>query len=141
VATEPFLIISGFILVASLALSAGRFSIFRNDLQRSISLGVCLLSLLMIALSVDILTVGFRLRQASLQAADASLAAEWNGLLLGAILLLLVSSLAFFFAMGVFIWSLVPPRRPDPKDRRPPFITAFEGLETPQQSLIPAHHR
>ena len=86
------------------SLIVGRIPAFRKDFRRSVSVAVGAVSLLTILLSLNVLLAGLALHES---AAVDELALV-NGLLLAGFVLLLVSSLAFFFALGVLIWTLVP---------------------------------
>jgi hypothetical protein len=95
------------IAVAVLGLTTlfvARMPAFRQDFRRSISLSVGAVSLLTILLSLNVLLVGLALRDR----ASIDDLAMINGLLLAGFVLLLVSTLAFFFSLGTLIWTLVP---------------------------------
>lgn len=132
-------IIGAVLIVAVLALVMARFPLFQRDLRRSLSFGVAFVGLLIIVLSVHVLNTGLGLRSAAVAAAEAEMVSQWNGLILGALLLLMVSSLAFFFAMGVFMWSLVPTTTEPPRNRMP--VRSWGGLESAPQTLNALHDR
>jgi hypothetical protein len=130
-ATQQY-IVGALLLVALAASAAAKLPLFQKELRRSISLGLALIGLLTIVLSLQVLVTGLRLRAAALVSAQEAMVAQWNGLILGAIVLLLVSGLAFFFALGVFIWSLLPPAGPTPGARPRARLNPFDAFESPQ---------
>jgi hypothetical protein len=80
---------------------------FRADFRRSTAITVVVVALLTVLLSLNVLLVGAQVRDAT-AALVPDQAPALNGLLLAGMLLLLVSSLAFFLALGVLMWTLVP---------------------------------
>lgn len=69
-------------------------------------------SLLVVLVAVRLLLIGLESRSAALGLAALEAVPRWNGLILGSILLLLVGSLAFFFTLGLILWSSSRPGIP-----------------------------
>lgn len=119
------------IAVAVLGLTTlivARIPAFRKDFRRSVSIVVSAVSLLTILLSLNVLLAGMKLHESA--AVDE--VALVNGLLLAGFVLMLVSTLAFFFSLGVLIWTLVPTepsalrlRIPDPSAPPPQPIDPY----------------
>lgn len=107
------------VVLGLVTLAIARLPAFRRNFRRSISITVGAVSLLTILLSLNVMLTGLDLRGSA--AADDL--AMINGLLLAGFVLMLVSSLAFFFALGVLIWTLVPFER-DPRPMLPADPTA-----------------
>ena len=118
------------VVVGFATLIVARMPAFRADFRRSTSLTVAVVALLTILLSLNVLVVGVQVRDATAQVAPDQTSAL-NGLLLVGMLLLLVSSLAFFFALGVLLWTLVPDRGSSGE----PLTRAAPPQEAPEQRI------
>ena len=94
----------GVAVLGLFSLVIARMPRFREDFRRSVSVVLGAVALLTILLSLNVMLAGLRLRD-SAALDDVALI---NGLLLTGFVLLLVSSLAFFFSLGLLIWTLVP---------------------------------
>ena len=99
------------VVLGLLALVVARSPSFRKDFRRSISTAVAAVALLTVLLSLNVMLTA---RSLYASAANEQLAMI-NSLLLAGLVLMLVSTLAFFFSLGIFIWTLVPD--PGPSQR------------------------
>lgn len=102
-------------LVGLLALTVSRHPGIMRDSRRDLSVGVMVVSMFATVLALHVLFVALSLRQR-----EATSEAQANGLVLTAILILLLGSLAFLFSLGVLLWSFTPtptPRAPGPAVR------------------------
>lgn len=86
------------------ALIVARMPSFRKDFRRSVSIIVGAVSLLTILLSLNVMLTAVTLHAS----ATSDQLSMINSLLLAGLVLMLVSALAFFFSLGVLIWTLVP---------------------------------
>lgn len=97
------------VLVSGLAFFASRRPGFLRDHRRNLALTVALASFLVVMVSVRLLLVGLEARSAAVALAALEAIPRWNGVILGAILLILVGSLSFFFTLGVILWTYSTP--------------------------------
>lgn len=123
---DPQWILSGGVaLVGLVALFSSRRPAFRRDFRRNVSLAVAVTSFLVVLVAIQLVLTGLELRAAALAVGEAAALPRWNGLVLAAILLLLVGSLAFLFSLGVLVWSFGGARRRG-GHQRPPRASPFE---------------
>lgn len=92
-----------------------------RDFRRSFALAVSIVSLLVVILGVYLLVVGLELRDAAFALGQEDLVPKWNGLVLGAVFLLLIGSLAFLFTLGILVWSAARAPAPTWHPRRDAF--------------------
>lgn len=92
------------VVLGLFALGVARLPSFRNDFRRSVSTAVGAVSLLTLLLSLNVMLTAMNLHASAADHESAMI----NGLLLAGLVLMLVSTLALFFSLGLLIWTLVP---------------------------------
>ena len=92
------------VILGLVALIVARLPSFRRDFRRSVSTAVAAVALLTLLLSLNVMVTAQSLYATAVNHQLAMI----NSLLLAGLVLMLVSTLAFFFSLGILIWTMVP---------------------------------